>query len=224
MPSASQAILNIEEVRDGTIIMKDKSLRAILMASSVNLALKSQDEQTAVILQFQSFINSLDFPIQIFVQSRKLNIEPYLEILKEAQKKQTNELLKVQVAEYIDFIRTFVQASNIVSKSFYIVVPYMVGVSSATSSLSNLLPFGKSKGPQTMSPTALEEYRKQLWQRVDQVAQGIIRTGVRAVPLNTEEIIELFYGLYNPGSPGQAMPPIAGGTVPPTAPPTLSAK
>src|SRR3989338_6191613 len=105
----SQTILPIEEVRDGTVILKDKSLRAILMASSINLALKSQDEQTAVIMQFQSFLNSLDFPIQFFIQSRKLNIDSYLEVLKEQEKHQTSELLKVQVAEYIEFIRTFVQ-------------------------------------------------------------------------------------------------------------------
>lgn len=203
MPAApSQEILPIEEIRDGTLILKDKSLRAILMASSINLALKSADEQTAVILQFQSFLNSLDFPVQIFIQSRKLNIEPYLETLKEQQKKQTSDLLKIQIAEYIEFIRTFVRASNIMTKTFYVVVPY-TAPAMTQGKLSSLFSFGKQKTPKTLSPEVFEEYKKQLWQRVDHIIQGTIRTGVRAVPLNTEEIIELYYGLYNPGEPGK---------------------
>lgn len=205
--SPSQNILQIEEIRDGTLILKDKSLRAILMASSVNLALKSADEQTAVILQFQSFLNSLDFPIQIFVQSRKLNIEPYLDTLKESQKKQTNDLLKIQITEYIEFIGTFVRASNIMSKTFFIVVPYTTAAATQ-GKFTGIFNFGKSKTAQSLAPEAFDEYKKQLWQRVDHVIQGIIRTGVRAVPLNTEEIIELYYGLYNPGEPGQGKPTI----------------
>ena len=200
--SPSQDILQIQEIRDGTLVLKDQSLRAVLMASSINLALKSQDEQTAVILQFQSFLNSLDFPVQFFIQSRKLNIEPYLDTLKEQEKKQTTELLKIQITEYIEFIRTFVQASNIMSKTFYIVVAQNPPAL-AQGRLARFLPFGKKKGSQALAPEVFEEYKKQLWQRVDQVIQGVIRTGVRAVPLNTEEIIELFYGLYNPGEPGE---------------------
>lgn len=205
MPTPSQIVLQIEEIRDGTLILKDKSLRAILMASSINLALKSADEQTAVILQFQSFLNSLEFPIQIFVQSRKLNIEPYLETLKEQQAKQTSDLLKIQISEYIEFIRTFVRASNIMTKTFYIVVPYTSG-RATQSKITGFFNFSKSKTPTALAPEQFEEYKKQLWQRVDHVIQGIVRTGVRAVPLNTEEILELFYGLYNPGEPGKTKP------------------
>ena len=208
MPATpSQNVLQIEEIRDGTLVLKDKSLRAVLMASSINLALKSADEQTAVILQFQSFLNSLDFPIQIFIQSRKLNIEPYLDTLKESQKKQVNDLLKIQIAEYIEFIRTFVHASNIMSKTFFIVVPYTTAAATQ-SKITGIFNFGRSSTPKALTPEVFEEYKKQLWQRVDHVIQGIIRTGVRAVPLNTEEIIELYYGLYNPGEPGQGKPTI----------------
>ena len=210
MPTAtpSQTVLPIEEIRDGTVIMKDRTIRAILMASSINLALKSADEQTAIILQFQNFLNSLDFPLQVFIQSRKINIEPYLETLKTAEQKQTNDLLKVQIAEYIEFIRTFVRSSNIMNKTFYIVVPYTPPIV-VQGKISGLLSFGKKNANPELAPAIFEEYKKQLWQRVDQVMQGVIRTGVRAVPLNTEEIIELFYGLYNPGEPG-AKPKIEG--------------
>lgn len=208
--SASQTVLNIKEIRDGTLILKNGSLRAILMASSVNLALKSADEQTAVILQFQNFLNSLDFPVQIFIQSRKLNIEPYLETLKEAEKKQTSDLLKVQIKEYVEFIRTFVQASNIMSKTFYVVVAYTPPIAGEgkLSGITKLFSFGKKKTETSLSPEVFEEYKRQLWQRVDHVIQGIVRTGVRAIPLNTEEIIELFYGLYNPGEASKARPEI----------------
>ena len=120
----SQDILQIDEVRDGVLILKDRSMRAVVMASSLNFALKSADEQTAIIMQFQNFLNSLDFSLQFFVTSRKLNIEPYLETLAEAEKKQTIDLLKIQTAEYIEFVRTFVRAANIVTKSFYVVVPF----------------------------------------------------------------------------------------------------
>src|SRR3989344_6375401 len=119
----SQEILQIKEIRDGVLILKDGSLRVVMMASSLNFALKSGDEQTAIVMQYQNFLNSLDFTVQFFIQSRKLNIEPYIEILKGAERKQVNELLKIQIAEYVEFIRTFVRASSIVSKSFYVVVP-----------------------------------------------------------------------------------------------------
>ena len=212
----SQDILQIEEIRDGVLILKDGSLRVVLMASSLNFALKSVDEQTAVVLQYQNFLNSLDFSVQFFIESRKLNIEPYIDTLKEAERKQSNELLKIQISEYVEFIRTFVKASNIVAKSFYIVVPFTPpffinqkgGVASLLGSLGNLLG-GKSakKREGFIAPEKFEEYKSQLWQRADSVTQGLVRAGVRAVPLNTEELIELFYGLYNPGELEKGKPP-----------------
>jgi type IV secretory pathway VirB4 component len=206
----SQLVIDIEEVRDGVIVMKDHSLRALLMTSSLNFALKSQDEQTAISMQYQSFLNSLDFPVQFFITSRKLNIGPYLDTLKEAEKKQTSDLLKVQITEYMEFIKTFVQASNIMSKSFYIVVPFNSPSAAEATGISKWLSFGRSsKTPKMLDPVAFEEYKTQLWQRVDQVIGGITRAGIRGAPLNTEELIELFYGLYNPGESDKGKPPIS---------------
>lgn len=190
--------------------MRDGSMRAVLMTSSLNFALKSSDEQIAIILQYQNFLNSLDFSVQFFISSRKLNIEPYLETLKDAEKKQTNDLLRLQITEYIDFIRTFVRSANIVSKSFYVVVPFTPPIFATTKEgARSLLGLFSVKTPEKklMSPEKFEEYKTQLWQRVDTVIQGLIRTGVRAVPLNTEELIELFYGLYNPGELEKGKPP-----------------
>jgi len=216
MPQAesAQKILQIEEIRDGVLILKDGGLRAVLMASSLNFALKSADEQTAITLQYQNFLNSLDFPVQFFIQSRKLNIEPYIDSLKENEKKQTNELLKIQITEYIEFVRTFVRAANIVTKNFYIVVPFAPQVLASTKEgISGTIAGLMGKGGariKTMPKEKFEEYKIQLWQRADTVAQGLVRTGVRAVPLNTEELIELFYGLYNPGELEKGKPPAYG--------------
>lgn len=211
----SQQILNIKEIRDGVLILKDNSLKVVLMASSLNFALKSQDEQTAIVLQYQNFLNSLDFSVQFFMQSRKINIEPYLDTLKEAKEKQTNELLQIQISEYVEFIRTFVKASNIVAKNFYVIVPFTPpvftsreeGVKSILDMLKSLLGMTETGKQKELSPQKFEEYKNQLWQRMENVISGLTRTGVRTVPLNTEELIELFYGLYNPGELEKGKPP-----------------
>ena len=209
----SQEILQIEEIRDGVLVLKDGSLRAVLMASSLNFALKSADEQTAVIMQSQNFLNSLDFTVQFFLESRKLNIEPYIETLKAAEAKQTNELLKIQVAEYIEFVRTFVRAANIVTKNFYAVVPFTPPLFSTPregfKSILGVFGAGAPK-PKSLPQDKFDEYKNQLWQRSDSVIQGLVRSGVRAVPLNTEELIELYYGLYNPGELEKGKPPAYG--------------
>jgi len=201
---ASQELIPIEEIRDGVVILKDGSLRAILMASSLNFALKSADEQDAIIMQYQNFLNSLDFSVQFFIQSRKLNIEPYLDTLRERKTAETNELLRIQITEYITFVKDFVETGNIVSKSFYIVVPFVPitllggsekGIGGIISSLTGKGSGGKNSG---MSDEKFTEYRTQLWQRLDTVIEGLVRTGVRTVPLKTEELIELYYGLYRP--------------------------
>ncbi len=199
---SSQDFVPIKEIRDNVLVLKDGSYRMLLMTSALNFALKSSDEQTAIILQYQNFLNSLDFSIQIFVQSRSLNIEPYLETLRQREKEQTNELLKIQMKEYVDFVKEFVAATSIVNKSFYIVVPYSssslsAGGNSVFSIFTKFLPGNKTK-TSSASQEKFEECKIQLQQRVDSVIQGLSRIGIRTAPLNTEEIIELFFKLYNP--------------------------
>lgn len=199
---SAQEFVPIQEIREGVVILKDGSLRMILMASSLNFALKSADEQEAIIFQYQNFLNSLDFTVQFFIQSRKLNINPYLDTLREVEKNQLNELLKIQTREYIEFIKNFVEASNIVTKAFYAVVPYQPPVfASAKEATGTILEiFRRKRETQTgLSDEKFEEYKTQLFQRVDTVAQGLTRSGVRVAPLNTEELIELYYSLFNPG-------------------------
>ena len=199
---SAQEFVPIQEIREGVVILKDGSLRMILMASSLNFALKSADEQEAIILQYQNFLNSLDFTVQFFIQSRKLNINPYLDTLREVEKNQVNELLKIQTREYIEFVKNFVEASSIVTKAFYAVVPYQPPIfTSAKEATGTILEIFRRKREERpgLSDEKFEEYKTQLFQRVDTVAQGLTRSGVRVAPLNTEELIELYYSLFNPG-------------------------
>lgn len=206
---ATQDFVPIKEIRDGIVILKDGTMRMLLMASSVNLALKSADEQAAILMQFQSFLNSLEFSTQIFVQSRRLDIRPYLALLEERFKAEMNDLLKVQIREYINFIKTVTQMTNIMNKLFIIVVPFAPARSVVATTetkggglLGGLFGGAKAESKTAVSSSAMEafeEARSQLEQRVGIVSQGLSRTGVRVVPLGTEEITELYYHLFNPG-------------------------
>jgi hypothetical protein len=202
---ASQEFVPIKEIRDGVIILEDKTMRMVLMTSSLNFALKSAEEQEATIMQYQEFLNSLDFSIQFFIESRHLNIESYLDSLREAEKKQLNELLKIQIKEYIEFVKNFVSLTEIVSKTFYIVVPFnppvFGGKTGGFGPLKGIFEkFSSKKTPKAgFQGDKFGEYKSQLQQRAESVIQGLVRTGIRVTTLNTEELIELFYKLYNPG-------------------------
>lgn len=199
---ATQAFVPIKEVRDGIVILKDGSLRALLMASSINLALKAADEQQAIIGQFQNFLNSLEFSVQFFIESRDLDIRPYIALLEDRYAQELDDLMKIQIREYIAFIKDFTQRANIMSKNFFIVVPYDPAIISrgggVAGTLGSLLPSGNSSTA-TLTNEQFEQYRTQLEQRVSVIEQGLVRTGVRVVNLGTEEVIELFYKLFNPG-------------------------
>ena len=199
--NATQEFVPIKEVRDSIVILKDGGMRAILLCSSMNFALKSDDERNAILLQFQDFLNSLDFSVEILIQSRKLDIRPYIALLEEREKAQENSLMKIQVREYIEFVRSFTESNNIMTKHFFIVVPYTPATLGPVSASNFLSKFGI--GTKTDSATArsvnFEENRSQLEERLSVVEQGLIRTGIRVARLGTEEVIELFYKAFNPG-------------------------
>jgi type IV secretory pathway VirB4 component len=192
---ATQNFVPVKEIRDGVVILKNNSLCAVLLASSQNFALKSGDEQTGVLMQFQNFLNSLDFPVQIVVQSRKADIRPYIQMLEERLKTQTNELLRVQNYEYIRFVQSFVEQVDIMKKSFFVVVPYNPAIADTTSITS--LVKGKSTDDQ-LTLERFEEFRTQLNQRLAIVESGLNRSGIRTLALGTDELIELFYHTLNP--------------------------
>ncbi len=197
----TQDFVPIREIRDGVVILKDGSMRALVLASSLNFALKSADEQNAIILQFQNFLNSLDFSVQIFVQSKKLDIRPYIALLEERYKEQVTELMKIQTREYVEFIKTFVENSNIMTKSFFIVVPYAPpALTASRNPISNFMNKNKTASEEKITANAeFDEYRSQLEQRVGVVEQGLVRCGIRVAELGTEEVVELYYKIFNPG-------------------------
>ena len=165
------------------------------MVSSLNFALKSLEEQEATISQFQNLLNSFDFSVQIFVQSRRLDIRPYILIMEERRKQQVNDLVKIQTHEYIEFIKNFTENVNIMSKNFFVVVSYTPSVLGGK---KGLFRNKKQKNSHGLSES-FEENRHQLEQRINVVDQGLASTGLRSARLGTEEIIELLYKMFNPG-------------------------
>ena len=196
----TQDFLPINEIRDGVVVLKGGGLRMVLICSSLNFSLKSPDEQQAILMQYHNFLNSLDFPIQIFLNSRKLDIRPYIEILEKRQKEQTNELIKIQTKEYIQFIKSFTESVNVMAKSFFMVIPYdpMIIDTARGGWLGKIFPGGKKSGTQAKRDI-FEENKTQLEQRVAVVEQGLARFGVRTAPLGTEELVELYFKIFNPG-------------------------
>lgn len=209
---SSQDFVPIKEVRNGIVVLKDGGLRAILVASSLNLSLKSSDEQIAIINEFQNFLNGLDFSVQISVQSRRLDIRPYLLTLENRIKEQTEPLLKIQTKEYIEFIRTFTDEVNIMTKTFFIVIPYSeTMIKSGGKILDNLIG-GKNKETKDSAKTkdsldlaSFEEKRTQLDQRVGVIISGLGGMGIRASELKTDQVVELFYKTFNPGDISQGI-------------------
>lgn len=196
---ASQSFVPVEEVRSGVIVLKNGGYRGIMMCSSLNFALKSDDEQKAIIGGFQNFLNTIDFSVEIVIHSRKTDIRPYLGLLEERMGAQTSELMRVQLREYIGFIRNFIEGADIMTKTFYIIVPYDGSGGGKITDTLSFLGGGRKATPEAGADTTFEESRIQLEQRMSLVQNGLGSAGVRAVPLGTEEIIELLYRSFNVG-------------------------
>lgn len=202
--ASTQDFVPVRDIRDNVAILKNGQLCSILLASSINFALKSSDEQQAILGQFQAFLNTLDFSIQFYIQSRQLNIQPYLDKLLAREPEQDNDLMRIQLREYMDFIKTFVNEVDVMSKNFFIVIPYTPIQINFSSNISAV--FGKKKDLE-IDETKFEENRLQLEQRASLVEQGLARIGVRTIALQNEELVELYYHIFNPGDPnGSASP------------------
>lgn len=197
----SQQFVEIEKIEDGIVVLKNGGLRRVILVDGLNFDLKSEEEQNLITFSYQNFLNSLDFSIQINIHSRKLNIADYLEKLKEREAKEENELLKTQIGEYLEFIRSFVETNAVMAKSFFVVVPYDP-VSSSIPGNKKFLPklWGKKVKPEQdkKEPVVSPNHREQLSQRVEQVITGLRQVGLRAVSLEDSELLELYYNFYNP--------------------------
>ncbi len=199
-PSGSSTLkyVDVESVHDGVIVLRNGSLRAIVMMSSINFELKSEKEQDAIIIQYQSFLNSLDFPVQIVINSRRLNIAPYLKKIDKRERMTENEALRMQIMEYRAYISELTEVRNIMTKYFYVVVPFSPVESEGESIFLRLFHALHPAHKIARKRERFETYKNQLFQRVDHVAAALGGTGVRGRMLNTEEVLELLYNAYNP--------------------------
>lgn len=199
--ASTQLYMNIAEIKDNTVVLKNGGLRAVLQTSSVNFNLKSEEEQNAIIYSYQNFLNSLDFPIQICVQSRKLDIDKYIESIKEKASTQTNELLKSKTHEYADYIQKLIEYADIMEKNFYVVVPYEPY---RNQKIGLLTKFMQSISAQDSIDRIkqrhheFDELNKRLTERVNLVTTGLEGCNLRVAQLNTHQLVELFYKSYNP--------------------------
>lgn len=205
----TQDLVDIKEIHDGTVIMKNGGLRQIVMVSGVNFALKSETEQNLITGSYQNFLNGIDFPLQIVVHSRKVNIEKYLEGLARYSTEETSPLLQNQAEEYREFIRGFVQKNAIMEKTFLVIIPFYpvaLPTKESVGGLLSSLPFAGPKKADKQAETKAREATdatfyenlQQLKQRVSQVVEGLFSMGLEAAILNDEQLIELFYNFYNP--------------------------
>ncbi|MCD6085760.1 hypothetical protein J7J41_02095 [bacterium] len=198
---STHKLLEVENIKDGILILKNGSLRQIIAVSGINLLLKSDEEQSMICHTFQDFLNSLDFSIQLIVHSREISLKKYLERLKKQEEKETSDLLKLQIREYVEFIKKLVEKGIFYQKSFFVVVPYDVPLIHRKSSIFSFLkfPFGKSNVSKKTELFSFEKKKNQLLQRVELVISGLERIGLANKILTTNEVIELLYNLYNPG-------------------------
>lgn len=190
--------LDIAEIKEDVVVLKDGTLRAVLLVSSINFSLKSEEEQNAIIAAYISFLNYLEFPLQIVIQSRKLDIDSYLDRLKKIEKEQTNELLRMQTAEYRQYVSELVEIGDIMTKRFYVVVPYDPISDKQKSWFKRFLGVFTAAKEVKLSQDAFVKRRHALFQRVGHIVGGLASMSIKSVVLDTQSLIELYYNTYNP--------------------------
>ena len=195
---STQQYLDIAEIKDDVVVMKDGTLRSVVLVSSVNFALKSEEEQDAVINSYVRFLNNLDFTLQIVIQSRELDISNYLDYLKEKEKSQSNKLLKLQTADYIEYIKDLTSLGKIMNKRFFVIVPYNPMTDKRKGFFSLLRSALKPATFIRLKEKSFNRYKEMMNRRLETVIGGLESVGVSAVRLDTQSLIELYYKTYNP--------------------------
>jgi len=195
-PNSTQQHVPIAQIRDSIVILKDGSMRTVVVVSAVNFSLKSSREQDSIVFQFQNFVNSLTSPIQIMVQSRQLDLNRYLNELVEKAKNQTNEALRFQMVDYIDFVSRLITLANIMDKRFFVVIPHGTILARSSGLLSMLL--GGKKTTPHYTERQFTKFKEELTEQTNVIISGLASIGLRAVQLNTQELVEFYYSIYNP--------------------------
>lgn len=194
----TQRFLDIAEIRENAVVLKDGTLRAVLMVSSINFALKSRDEQQAMIQSYVQFLNSVEYPIQIVIQSRRMNIEKYMNSMKEQEATIQNELLKNQIRDYMNFVQELVELGDIMQKRFYVVLPYDPVEDKKTGFMAKV---AEALSPASVVKLSEKKFKKRKYsldQRVSLIQAGLNGMGLESVQLDTQGLIELYYNTYNP--------------------------
>jgi len=195
---ATQRYLDIAEIRDDMIILKDGTVRAVMLVSSINFSLKSSEEQEAIIQSYMTFLNGLEYPIQIVIQSRHMNIDAYIASLDEQEKKTTNDLLRTQIADYRNFVKELVVLGEIMQKKFFLVVPYDPVTNKQKNFFSRLSEALSPSAAANLNQKQMQDRRDQLSRRVEIIMSGLTSMSLQAVRLDTQGLIEVFYTAYNP--------------------------
>lgn len=198
MPKSTQSYLDIAEIKQDTLILKDGSLRAVILVSSINFSLKSDDEQQALISAYVTMLNVLEYPIEILIQSRKMNIDDYLGDLEEKARAQTNELLKIHTRDYLSFTRELITLGNIMSKKFYIVVPYSASGGERQGFLKRSMNLFMPTTVIKLKEQTFVKYKASMEKRVENILSGLSNVNLNAARLDTQALIELLYTTYNP--------------------------
>jgi len=193
--SSTQNFVPIHDIKEGVVILKDGQLCMVLLASTINFALKSVPEQEAILKNFQGFLNTIDFSLQFYIQSRRLDIGPYLDKMRSLEASQSNDLMQIQLREYVQFVKTLTDEVSIMTKNFFIVVPYRPVSANIPKGFAGFM----KKQTTLIDENKFIEYRTQLEQRVSVVENGLSRIGVRAALLGNDELVELYYRIFNPG-------------------------
>jgi hypothetical protein len=196
--NSTQDILEIAGIQDNMVILKNGTVRAVLMVSSINFALKNQDEQEGIISAFYSFLNSIDYPLQIVIQSRALDVDQYLDKLDKIGKQQTNELLRIQTIDYTQFIKELLELQSIMSKKFFVIVPYSMVEGKKKGFFDKTGDLFTAQKVLKLKKKEYEEYRDQLFRRVGQIRSGLEGMSLQSAQLDTSSLIELYYNSYNP--------------------------
>jgi hypothetical protein len=205
-PNSTQNSLQIAEIRDGIVIMNDGSFRSVVMLKSINFDLMSPQEQEAVEFAYQGFLNSLYFPVQIFIRTQKVDLQPYIEKLDKIRTEHDNMLLAMLMEDYIIYMDQLAQQTNIMDKKFYVVIPYFPHPETTKKALTEsknffsglTAMFSKQETHVVINESDLEAAKNELRNRVQAVLSGLAQCSVRGLPLDTQELIELYYDTYNP--------------------------
>lgn len=194
----TQRFLDIAEIREDVVVMKDGTLRAVVLVSSINFALKSEDEQMAIIQAYMQFLNSLEHPLQVVIQSRQMNIDPYLQNLKDQAQKTTNDALRMQINDYLSFVQELVTLGEIMQKSFYLVVPYDPSRDKAKNFWQRLSAAVSPVARLKLKDKEFQDRRTELMRRAELLMGQLSSMSLKSTVLDTQGLIELYYTAYNP--------------------------